>query len=113
MADENGNGERTEPGLWDVIAGFFGSDDTSPREREMVMSPPPERPQLTQRADEDSTSFSIRKSLKMREWESLMRQREIDPDSYMVPAAEAEGTADQSRFERGQAIDDAVTAAGG
>ena len=109
MADE-----RVEPSLWDTLASALGfGGDSSPREREMVMSPAPEKPTFTRRSDEDATMFSLRRSGKLREWEAIMRQRELDPDSFMVPAAMAEGTEGASRYNRDQTIDQAVTDAGG
>lgn len=98
--------------LYDTIVGFFGGGDESPREREMVMSPAPEKPTFTRQEGEDSTAFSIRKRLKTREWEALMRQREDFPADFMVPAAEAEGTEDVSRYNRQQQIDQALEDAG-
>lgn len=99
--------------LYDTIVGFFGGgDETSPREREMVMSPAPVKPTFTQQEGEDRTAFNIRKRLKMREWEALIRQRESFPEDFMVPAAEAEGTEDTSRYNRQQQIDQALEDAG-
>ncbi len=107
MADD------TEESLWDTLAGVFGfGGDGSPRQREMVMSPAPAKPTFTRRPDEDATMFSLRRSGKIREWEAIMRQRELDPDSFMVPAAQAEGTEGASRYNRDQAIDQALEDAG-
>lgn len=110
MAEEN------EDSLWNTLAGFFDSDDASPREREMVMSPPPPKPVLTQEPGEDSTAFRIRRGQAERAWKKTMLDRENYPEDFMVPAAEAAPapeSGDESRYNRREQLDRAIREAGG
>jgi len=107
---------REEPGLWATISNFlFGDDDDrSPREREMVMSPEPSPPNIRREDYDSSLDYSLAKTKAENEYRRLLEDRRMNPGNYMVPAASAaEPNEDTSRYERGRAIDEAVSGEGG
>jgi hypothetical protein len=98
--------------------GFFeslfsrGDDEKSPREREMVMSPPPSKP-VVNRADYDSDlDYKLAKRKAEFEYRKLMEDREVNPENYLVPAAaaEADPTKEHGAFTRERDIEEAIRA---
>jgi len=109
--------EREEKGLISTAVDWlFGDDDDdrSPREREMVMSPPPSPPNIRREDFDSSLDYSLAKTKAENDYRRLMEDREMNPDNYLVPAASAaEPTEDYSRYERGRALDEAISEAEG
>ncbi len=92
----------------------FGDDDKSPREREMVMSPDPPKPTVDRADFPDGSSGTLEYKMRVRkveqEWKQLMRDREDNPQNYMVPAAHAEAdpTKEHAAYTREQDIEETM-----
>jgi len=101
--------EVEELGFWESL--FSGDDDDkSAREKEMVMSAPPPKPQLDPDDYSDNLAYRMAKRKADNEYKRLMEDRELNPDTYLVPAAHAEAdpTKEHGAFTRQQQLDEAL-----
>lgn len=110
MADEENGG---------FFSRIFGSDNEEARSREMVMSPPPEPPNIRREDFPEGTEGNIAYRMAKRkadfEYRKLLEDRELNPQNYMVPAAAeaAEPTEETSRYDRQRQLDTAIREAEG
>jgi hypothetical protein len=97
-----------EKSWWDSL---FSNEEA--KEREMVMSPPPVKPELNPDDYSDNLAYRMAKRKADNEYKRLMEDREYNPGKYMVQEAEAEPTEDIRKYDRRQAIDEAISEAEG
>ncbi len=93
---------------------FGDDDDRSAREREMVMSPPPTKPNIRREDYDSNLDYTLARDRANNEYRRLMEDRQLNPQNYMVPAAAAAADPNQEigAFERGRALEQAEKEAG-
>lgn len=99
-------------GFWGSL---FGSDDKSPKEREMVMSSPPPKPNVKRDDYDSDLDYRLAKRKANTEYRRLMEDRDLNPKTYLVPSAQAaaDPTKEHGAFTRTRDIDQAVREAQG
>jgi len=92
------------------FASLFSDDDGGKKSREMVMSPPPVKPDTARLEGESPLDHSLRVRKLKFEYKKLMEDRGLNPSNYMVSpaAASAEPTEETSRYNRRQQLDKAL-----